>query len=408
MNERLEVHVDFAGQTLLAGSAHFRQRGRRLTTTFTYDIGYLSTPSSFPLDPALGFDARGGTTIGLPGAFADSAPDRWGRRLITRRIQAMESGTTRSIGELDYLLGVSDLTRQGALRFRVPGQRHFAHPDSNVPKLVRLPELMHAADKVARDDDDLEAIKILLGAGAGTLGGARPKASVLGDDGSLYIAKFPHHNDEWDVMAWEMTALDLAERAGIDAPRRFLTQVSGRSVLLLKRFDRDAGLRVPYMSAMTLIQGSDGGDHDYLDLAGELMDVSAAARADLEELWRRIAFSVAIHNTDDHMRNHGLLRRGAGWRLSPVFDINPNPNLAEPRATAIDGVVDRAAEAAALREVASTFGISDRQTEAILSEVSSAASGWRDQAARNGVSLQEMARFTESLDGIPPTLSRHT
>jgi HipA-like C-terminal domain/Sigma-70, region 4 len=209
-----------------------------------------------------------------------------------------------------------------------------------VPKIVNLPEVLNASDRVARGDTidlaDLSAIRILLDAGTGTLGGARPKASVVGDDGVLQIAKFPHPDDDWEVMAWEKTALDLAERAGIEVPRRTIAHINGRAVLLLDRFDRSGGQRVGYMSAMTLVQGRDGGGsgaRDYLELAAELADVSAATDADLSALWRRIAFSVAIHNTDDHFRNHGFLRQGSGWRLSPVFDVNPNP---VPRLASVD------------------------------------------------------------------------
>lgn len=401
MSEEIEVAVDLDSRTVRVGRARIDRRRSTTTTAFTYDPAYLSDPDAYEIDPALQFDSRGGLTSGLPGAFADCAPDQWGRRLITKQIRATEHGTPRTLGELDFLLGVSDVTRQGALRFRRTGSDVFENPDAEVPKRVRLPELLHASDRVARDDfDDLSAVKVLLTAGTGTLGGARPKASVLGDDGRLYIAKFPHHNDEWDVMAWEKTTLDLAERAGITVPNRLITKVSGRSVLLLERFDRADGQRVGYMSAMTLIGGTDGGDYDYIDLGGELADVSAAADDDLEAMWRRIAFSVAVRNTDDHMRNHGLIRTTNGWRLSPIFDVNPNPDVTEHRATAVAGATAAADEVEALFLAAPDFGLSETRAHAVLAEVSEATSGWRDVAAANGVPASEITRFEAAFEGL--------
>jgi serine/threonine-protein kinase HipA len=409
MTDTIEVAIDLRGRTIEAGTARIERRRATITTAFTYSPGYLADPDAYPIDPALPFDSKGGVVSGLPGAFADCAPDRWGRRLIAKRIRAAERGTPRSIGEVDYLLGVSDVTRQGALRFRRTGSTAFENVEVGVPKQVRLPELLNAADQVARDDADdatrLSAIKVLLNAGTGTLGGARPKASVIGDDGLLYIAKFPHPHDEWDVMTWEKTALDLAERAGIDVPHRVLATVSGRSVLLLERFDRRGGERVGYMSAMTLVQGDDGGAYDYIDLGGELADVSASADDDLEETWRRMAFSVAIHNTDDHLRNHGFLRDEGGWRLSPIFDVNPNPDITEERATAIAGATAAADEVDALLLVAPDFGLSESRAHEVLAEVAGATSVWRDVAGANGVNSSEVRRFEAAFDGLRERLA---
>jgi serine/threonine-protein kinase HipA len=403
VSDELEVALDIGGQPVEVGMAHIHRRRGTITTDFAYHPDYLASPAAYAIDPALPMDVGRGVVQGLPGAFSDCAPDRWGRRLVTKRIRAEESAATpRSISDLDYLLGVSDRTRQGALRFRRRGETEFAHTSADVPKLVRLPELLRAADQVARDDNsNLSAIKVLLGAGTGTLGGARPKASVAGHDGLLYIAKFPHHADEWDVMAWEKTALDLARRAGIDVPRSRITEVDGKTVLLLDRFDRRANQRVGYMSAMTMVGGRDSDEgRDYVDFAMELTDVSAAADDDLADLWRRIAFSVAIHNTDDHFRNHGLLRSQGGWRLSPAFDMNPNPHLAEERSTSIGGATARGDELDGLLSNRSSFGLSAGDAGAVLREVIEAVRGWREVATSHGIPAAEVKRFAGAFDGL--------
>jgi len=178
----------------------------------------------------------------------------------------------------------------------------------------------------------MAAIRDLLDAGSGSLGGARPKASVADGD-RLLLVKFPHRNDDWDIMAWEKTALDLADAAGLPTPPHRLAKVGRRNVLVLDRFDRDGERRNPYVSAMTLIAGRDGDSHDYTDIAEYLPEHGSNVVSDMTGLFRRAAFSVAIHNTDDHMRNHGFLFHGAGWQLAPVFDVNPNPDLGAARQT---------------------------------------------------------------------------
>jgi len=241
------------------------------------------------------------------------------------------------------------------------------------------------------------SIKTLLDAGTGSLGGARPKASVR-DDERLMIAKFPHHADGWSVIAWEKTALDLAEAAGIPVPGRRLVGIEGSPVLLLDRFDREGAHRVGYISAMTLLEAQDGQPRDYTEIAEVLPENSSAAIDDLRQLWRRIAFSIAIHNTDDHLRNHGFLRRGSGWGLAPAFDINPNPELAVQRVTSVGGAVRPADEVNALLVYAESFGLTDNQARIILREVAEAAENWESVARRNGIAQAEIARFEPTLN----------
>lgn len=406
-NEKIEVYLDLNGQLTFVGLARFNRRRGILTTDFIYDSAYMGRLDGYAIDPALPIERGTNHVQGLPGAFSDCAPDRWGRRLIERRIRETETAgsTPRSVGEVDYLLGVSDETRQGALHFLREDERVFADADSDVPKKIELPKVLRAAEQVASDPSggDFAAIKVLLDAGTGTLGGARPKASVVDGD-RLMIAKFPHHADSWDVMAWEATALDLAEEAGITVPKRNLVNVDGRHVLLLDRFDREGGKRdgkrIGFMSAMTLLQASDGVGQDYTDLAEALSDHSSAPDADLRELWRRIAFSIAVNNTDDHMRNHAVLRDRNGWRLSPAFDINPNPDVTEERTTAVGGVTGRARVLEILTTWAYAFGLTDRDVATVLSEVFEATSRWRQVAASNGVPAAQIPRFEAAFEGL--------
>ena len=409
MTETVYVATELEGRTVEVGSAYFTRRNNVLTTSFRYDEQYLAHPGAYTLDPAMPLLKGNHTVSGLPGAFADCSPDRWGKNLIAKlvRLKALrDSRTAPLVSDVDYLLGVSDLTRQGALRFRLERDGDFMDPDLTIPKLVELPRLLTAADAVDADGEDLAAIKDLLDAGSGSLGGARPKASVRDGD-RLLIAKFPHHNDEWDVMGWEKTALDLAQRAGIETPVRRLVPVGGRNVLVLDRFDRKGEHRIGYISAMTLVGGRDGVPGDYLEVAETLTEFGSRTTQDLRQLWRRILFSVAIHNTDDHLRNHGFLRAGpSGWTLSPVFDVNPNPDTGVQRVTGIGGATRRSDELEGLMAYAGTFRVGVGDVKVIVREVLEAISGWRQVATSNGISPGELPRFAGAFEGMRGALEQ--
>lgn len=412
-NSQFFAHVDIDGHPVLVGTAHVLHRRNVVSITFDYDNGFQALPRAYALGPDLPLTTTKNTTIGLPKAFADSAPDRWGRNLIRKRLQQAQrtNRVLRSFHDVDFLLGVSDATRQGALRFSLSIDGPYQADDivsGGIPRLIELPRLLAAADEVARDPDDMSAIKVLLDAGSGTLGGARPKASARDED-RLLIAKFPHHQDDWDVMVWEKTALDLAELSGIDTPTADLTTISERHVLLVERFDRQrdlrddanhdlGGHRIPYVSAMTLIDAADGEQSDYLELAEAIQDQGAAVTIDLAQLWRRIAFSIIINNTDDHMRNHGFLRERGGWRLSPAFDLNPEPDVTRRRASTIGFTSDPAQAKSALFGIAGEFTLPSNAADEIWDELISATANWRDVAASNGASDREVALFGSAFD----------
>jgi serine/threonine-protein kinase HipA len=362
---------------------------------FSYDDSYIADRKSWNIDPALVF-AGGAQPSGgeLPGAFRDASPDRWGRTLIEHRFRkefAASAGRTRSLNEVDYLLGVSDYARQGCLRFSLTQGGVFEHPSADVPKLVELPKLLRSARRFMLKEDET-SVAYLLEAGSASLGGARPKASVRDGD-RLLIAKFPHRQDDWNVIAWEWALLEMAGAAGIRAPVHELVSVEEENVLLTGRFDRDGGKRLGYISAMTLLGREDGDRADYRDIALALRDVSAAAASDLEELFRRVIFSVCVNNTDDHLRNHGLILNGSGWRLSPVFDVNPNPENASVRETSVLGETQREAALSAAIENAEVFGLSHDLATAVAKEVIAAIRSWSKYATTAKIPQAEQSRF---------------
>ena len=397
------VAVHTEGLDLRAGTAFIQERRGTVSTTFTYDSDFQSDHRGFAISPDLPLSGARHHVVGLPGTFSDSAPDRWGRNLIDKRARGQarrEGQPAPSVSEVDYLLGVSDLTRQGALRFAV-GDGPFLAAETAVPQLIELPRLLQAADEVTNDSDSgLAAVKTLLDAGTGSLGGARPKASVRAGD-RLLIAKFPHPGDTWDVMAWEKTALDLADRAGIPVPVRQLVTVDGRHALLLERFDRDESRRVAYMSAMSLVGGRDGGSFDFLEVAEALAAQGAAVKMDLAQLWRRIAFSLAINNTDNHLRNHGFLHGRGGWLLAPAFDLNPNPDTqAEPVTSIGFATGPRTGQMEALLASAPDFRLTPQAASAVAGDVAAAVRHWRAVAIANSVSKPECDLFADCFAGL--------
>lgn len=400
-----DVVVQIGGEDVLAGHLWSHRRRGRESATFSYSSGYLARDDAYALDPMLPLldgpqqTAEGRATFG---AFSDCAPDRWGRKLIQhddRQRARREEDAEKSFGEVDYLLGVRDDLRQGALRFRNPESgTYLADEQEGVPDLLQLPALLGAAERMERDEASAEELRRLLRGGS-SLGGARPKAHVMDGEGRLAIAKFPRPADEWDVMRWEAVALALARAAGISIPDFALHEIDGKAVLIVDRFDRIGESRIGYVSAMTMLEVTDGDSGSYLDIAEAIEDHSAAAGEELRQLWRRIAFSVLISNTDDHLRNHGFLRTStAGWALSPAFDLNPDPEPGTKRlSTAIDHDTD-AARIDALTGVAEYFRLSPDEARRTIGEVVSATGEWRPVAASMGIPPAEIERVAPAFE----------
>jgi serine/threonine-protein kinase HipA len=299
-------------------------------------------------------------------------------------MRAVEEGRQRrSLREIDFLLGVSDFSRIGALRFTTTEDGPYLAEDGRVrvPPLVELPRLLSATDHVLEDSETSADLRLL------------PKASVLDRDGTLLIAKFPAKSDAYDVVRWEGVALALASRAGIEVPEWRLEAVLDRTVLLVRRFDREGEVRVPFLSAMSMLSASDRETRSYLEIAEALQQHGARTRADLHNLWRRIVFTILISNTDDHLRNHGFLYVGAqGWKLSPAYDLNPVPGHVNERllSTAIGMDDDRSASLDLALEVAPDFGLKAADARQVVHEVAGVVAGWRKEAERLGLPASEI------------------
>lgn len=338
------------------------------------------------------------------GLFLDSAPDRWGRMLMRRReaIEARKQGRPpRVLTEADYLLGVYDGNRMGALRFKaspngafLDDRRELATPPWASIRDLEFASLQLERDELQEDAEYVRWLNMLIAPGS-SLGGARPKANILDQNGNLWIAKFPSGHDTKDMGAWEAVTAALARRCGVEVSECQAQRFSGRQhTFLTKRFDRMETRRIHFASAMTLLGYTDGADAatgvSYLELAEWIGSHCDCVSQNLEQLWRRIVFNVAVSNCDDHLRNHGFLLTSRGWMLSPAYDINPDEqgmglklNISED---------DNSLDFELVLSVAPYFGVDAKHADHILKEVRAAVAAWRDVAAAYGIprSEQEM------------------
>lgn len=407
--QSVEVWADWSwlAEPQLVGRLHAQTARGKQIFSFEYARSWLATPHArSQLDPALRL-GHGAQIVANgrenSGAFLDSSPDRWGRVLMTRREAQRarkQRRKERTLLELDFLLGVFDGHRLGGLRFRFEGGP-FLDDDATLasPPWTSLSELEQASLRleragVERDPSYDKWLGMLIAPGR-SLGGARPKAGVRDAKGRLWIAKFPSETDDRDVGAWETVVHGLATRAGIRTSealcRRF---ASKRHTFLTRRFDRDdAGQRVHFASAMTLLERSDGEPGaSYLEIAEVIARVGAHPERDLEELWRRIVLSVCVSNVDDHLRNHGfLLEAAGGWSLAPAYDVNPvtsaqglSLNISE---------TDNAQDLELVREVAKHFRVKPAKADQIIEKVVGVVKGWRKAASAVGISAAEQSRM---------------
>jgi len=382
-----------------------RERGLgRTVASFSHDPAWLSDRSFFQLAPDIGrWEGEQHFNV-LPGIFSDAAPDRWGQTLMDRR-EAMaarrEGRRPRRLEDFDYLLGVADEVRMGALRLVDADGVHLDDSTITVPPLARLRELEAVAREAEQGlpkdlvDED-RWIRMLIAPGS-SLGGARPKANYRDPDGSLWIAKFPARDDRVDVGAWEFVMSQLARRAGIEMPEATMHRLdSPHATFAARRFDRAGdGRRRLYASAMTLTSRRDGEEGAYLDIARAIRDFVDPAKIlpDQQELFRRVVFNVLTANRDDHLRNHGFLRTSKGWRLAPAFDVNPEPTKHEHALGLGDGI--HAGDLDVVAATANLYGVGEPTQ--VITEVRKALVGWQKFASEAGISREEIEVMDDAL-----------
>ena len=396
------------------GTLHFAAEGRRQASAFEYDPRWLASKARFQIDHALPlvrgpqYRGRSGSERAsvFHGCFADSEPDGWGIQVIQRDHakslkEAAANGqpvVNRPLNELDVLLAVDDVSRVGALRFEVDGKfvRATESGKRSTPPLIELRDLLAASQAIETGTETARDLAYLRGRGT-SLGGMRPKCSVIDDDGVLSIAKFPSVGDTKAVTKGEVLALKLADLARIEVAEARIVHSDDVPVTLVRRFDRDGAKRFMYASARTMLQIDDDLEHSYTEIADAIVQNCQHADRDREEMWRRVAYTVLINNVDDHMTNHGFLHIGGGkWRLSPAFDINPFPDKARVLKTWISEASGADASITSVMEVASYFKVTPaRRAREVLHEVVQAVAQWRQVASDPavGMTLREIEQY---------------
>ncbi len=411
---RMEVCAHWAGLTepALMGTLYATPGRGKEIFSFEYDPEWLKGKHARDLDPRLGLfkgQQYASDTRDNFGIFLDSSPDRWGRLLMQRR-EAQEGReqkrAPKTLYESDYLLGVYDGHRMGALRFRANSEGPFLNDNRTLPASpwASLRELENASLELEKDDAENNPeyskwLKMLIAPG-GSLGGARPKASVIDEQGHLWIAKFPSTRDEVDMGAWEVVVHKLAQRAGIAVAQASARRFGSRyHTFLTRRFDRtDGGGRLHFASAMTLLNRVDGDGAatgaSYLELVQFLSKEGAQAPDDLGQLWRRIVFFICVSNTDDHLRNHGFMLQPKGWALAPAYDMNPvstgnglHLNISES---------DNAQDLELALSVIEYFRLKKPQAEKIIADVIETVKTWRAVASSVGISSGEQDRMANA------------
>ncbi|MEI8396787.1 MAG: type II toxin-antitoxin system HipA family toxin [Rhodospirillaceae bacterium] len=411
------VFIDLSGKTHRVGTLRVIAKGMRTSSTFQYDDKWLVSSERISLEPAL-MVSKGIFTppVGreMFSSIGDSAPDTWGRRLMQkreRRAAKNEGRTVRTLTEADYLLGVADVARLGALRFRRSGDIEFQCPlekSRTIPPLVELPRLLSVTEKVLRNEETEDDLLLLFAPGS-SLGGVRPKSSVINRQDQLLIAKFPKEDDDYNVGAWEEVALTLANMAGITVAEHAIERIVDKTVLLSKRFDRNqSGRRIPFLSAMAMLGMKDGDRGSYPELVDGVRTHGSDVDADVIELYRRMVFNILSSNVDDHLRNHGFLWSGElGWRLSPAYDLNPVPADVRPHILSTNISLDEGTCSIELaRETAEYFNLSLEVADTIISEVAQAVSNWRKVAASVNLKPSEIERMESAFEHDELTAAR--
>jgi serine/threonine-protein kinase HipA len=416
MRRLLPVRLGEDGRSI--GVLRYDRQGVRESASFEYDDSWLDAADRFALEPDLPLTggpqfrrkSRDGSVFHA--AIADTEPDGWAKRVIQRdharrRQQARRAGKTvevRPLDSMDYLLAVDDVSRVGALRFQDEDGRYQRTVDDGrrtTPPLIELARLLAASRAVETNTETEADLAYLRGRGT-SLGGLRPKCTVVDEDGRLAIGKFPSVADQRPVTKGEVLALRLARKAGIDAAEARLVDSDGVPVALIRRFDRAAGgARIMYVSAATMVgaQPAESGEHAYTEVVDALRQHGSRPAADIEQLWRRIAFSILITNVDDHLLNHGFLHVHRGqWRLAPAFDVNPFPERLRELKTWISEEAGPEATIEGLMSVIAYFRIRPSRARTVLAEVEKAVATWREEGRALGMTAAELDSFADAFE----------
>lgn len=401
--------IELGGAKLIGVLSVGHTRGREIFS-FNYDPQWLANRTATYLDPDLKFFAGKQYPASSKknfGIFMDSSPDRWGRVLMGRReaiLAKTESRKPKTLMEEDYLMGVHDEYRMGALRFKLTPEGPFLddHSELASPPWTSLRELEYASLQLEKesvtDKNALKWLNMLMAPGA-SLGGARPKASVLDPHKNLWIAKFPSNNDEVDIGAWEMVVNTMARNCGLKVAEAEVKKFNSQHhTYITKRFDRvNIGKRIHFASAMTLLGYSDGAESvSYIELGEFIMQHGANVIQDLQELWKRIVFYISVKNTDDHLRNHGFLFTHQGWELSPAYDINPvyfgtglSLNINE---------MDNSLDLDLARSVAKYFRVSLQDSDTFILKVKQVTNKWRKLASSYNIPKKDQDLISSAFE----------
>lgn len=411
---KLFIYADFDwldSPQLMGELSFYSVRGSN-TYGFTYDKNWLAQYG----DIFISGDLQNYTGIqythpdrDIFSCFADALPDRWGRTLLNRREQIAATEEGRSIKRLssfDYLIGIDDFSRMGAFRFKLDKNGEFINcaPHMRIPPITSIRELMHASNEIEASEEkhilpSKKWINQLLQPGT-SLGGARPKASILDNDGNLHIAKFPSRNDNYDVGLWEHFCHIMGRKCGINVAETKTMNCTPYNIFLSKRFDRTSeGKRRHFASALTLLGLVDGDNastgYGYTDIVDFIIQHGCNVELNLEELFRRVAFYIIIGNTDDHFRNHGFLLTRKGWELSPAYDINPT--LYNRHSLLINRSTN-AADLEILEASSSDYMLNPDKGGRIIAEVKSAMQSWRVEADKLGLPKRDIDQFAVKFD----------
>jgi serine/threonine-protein kinase HipA len=410
----LYVYADFdwLAEPMLVGELGYESLRGSDSYAFKFDNNWLRQFGSLFLSADINnYPGQQYTQPGhdIFGCFSDALPDRWGRLLLNRREQILATEERRPIRRLssfDYLIGIDDFSRMGGFRFKTIPDGDFINCDSHlrIPPLADLRSLVAASMEIEKSEEqnrlpEKKWIQQLVHPGS-SLGGARPKAGVRDADGCLHVAKFPSRNDDYDVSLWEHLSHLLAKKAGVNAAETSVISTGGKyHSLLSKRFDRTAdGRRIHFASAMTLLGLMDGSDaqtgNGYLDIVDFILQNCCDVENNLRQLYRRVAFNIAIGNTDDHFRNHGFLLTPKGWTLSPAYDLNPTTN--EYQSLLINSSTNKS-DLNLLLGSSEEYMIGKDEATKIIGEVTNAIKGWRRMAASLGIAKREMELLEQIL-----------